>query len=72
MVERLKTSAAIVEGWVIHRGDNTVKSNMSADRHNFKTLVSYWYKGDVFGFECKSRSYVKHNFALDLLLIEIL
>ena len=41
MVERLKTSAAIVEGWVIHRSDNTVKSNMSADRHNFKTLVSY-------------------------------
>ena len=41
MVERLKTSAAIVEGWVIHRSDNTVKSNMSVDRHNFKTLVSY-------------------------------
>ena len=40
MVERLKTSAVIVEGWVIHRSDNTVKSNMSVDRHNFKTLVS--------------------------------
>ena len=57
---------------VIHRSDNTVKSNMSGDRHNFKTLVSYWYKGYVFGFECKSRSYAKHNFALALLLIEIL
>ena len=54
MVERLKTSAAIVEGWVIHRSDNTVKSNMSADRHNFKTLVSYWYKGRDLALNAKA------------------